>query len=223
MVRILSILLLLLSFSIFARGQSYYKVTEVYDNNMNPLPSNNMFRMGHIGKYVIVMYIGDGISVKYHNGSSMFVPYAGQDSKTGNHFYAPKVLGQPVYMDMFGNYTFVQFEAGTNNMLIANAGIMDGCEPVTEEDYFAYVGIESITSSSSSYVSPNINQDTPSESSTTWKECIICHGTGYQQGYTSTPYYGGVRVKEYCSVCKRRVYPHTHKPCSRCHGTGRVE
>lgn len=56
-----------------------------------------------------------------------------------------------------------------------------------------------------------------------YRVCSTCQGTGYQQGYTSTPYYGGVRVKEYCPVCKRRVYPHTHKPCSRCHGTGRVK
>lgn len=58
---------------------------------------------------------------------------------------------------------------------------------------------------------------------TYYEVCSSCHGTGYSQGYTSTPYYGGVRVKEYCPVCKRRVYPHTHKACSRCHGTGQVK
>lgn len=58
---------------------------------------------------------------------------------------------------------------------------------------------------------------------TYYEVCSTCHGTGYSQGYTSTPYYGGVRVKEYCPVCKRRVYPHTHKACSRCHGTGQVK
>ena len=56
-----------------------------------------------------------------------------------------------------------------------------------------------------------------------YETCSSCHGTGYQQGYTSTPYYGGVRVKEYCPICKRRVYPHTHNSCSRCHGTGQVK
>lgn len=72
-------------------------------------------------------------------------------------------------------------------------------------------------SSSNSYGNKRVRE------TTYYEVCSSCHGTGYQQGYTSTPYYGGVRVKEYCPICKRRVYPHTHNPCSRCHGTGQVK
>lgn len=78
-------------------------------------------------------------------------------------------------------------------------------------------------SSSDNNSSNSINKETKFQENSTSHECSVCHGTGYQQGYTEAPYYGGAKVKKYCSICKRKVYPHAHKPCSRCHGTGRIK
>lgn len=116
-------------------AQAYYKVVDVLDNNMLSITVENISRTAHIGRYLSATILNNAISIQYHNGSNLFMFYAGQDKTTGNHFYAPQVLGQPTFTDIFGNYTFVQFEKGTDNMLIAMGGIMDSCIPITEEEY----------------------------------------------------------------------------------------
>ena len=87
----------------FFAQQYYYKVIGVYDNNLNPLSQNHTLYISHMNRYVIYSYIGNGISLKFHNGSAMYMPYAYRDQATGNHFYAPQFMGQPMLTDMFGN------------------------------------------------------------------------------------------------------------------------
>lgn len=73
------------------------------------------------------------------------------------------------------------------------------------------------SSSSNSYGNKKVRE------TTYYEVCSSCHGIGYSQGYTSPPYYGGVKVKKYCQICQQWVYPHVHKRCSRCNGTGKVK
>ncbi len=206
--------------------QYYYKVIGVYDNNLNPLSKNHTLYISHMHRYVIYSYIGNGISLKFHNGSAMYMPYAYRDQATGNHFYAPQFMGQPMLTDMFGNYNFIQFENGTNKMLIAMGGLIDECKPVSEEEYFSHVRAEAMINPYNNNSSSNSFQSKESDNSTgSWnnKQCTACNGTGKSIAKTNAPYYGGTRTKSYCEICKSYEYPHSHKTCGVCKGKGYVK
>ena len=58
------------------------------------------------------------------------------------------------------------------------------------------------------------NGKTKSQSS-----CFLCNGTGQTWG-GSAPDYTGKSVQSYCSICGTDKYPHYHKKCTSCGGTG---
>lgn len=169
--------------------------------------------------------MGNGISLKFHKGSAIYMPYAYRDQITGNHFYAPQFMGQPMLTDMFGNYNFIQFENGSNKMLIAMGGIIDECEPVTEEEYFSHVSAEAIMNPYSNSSSNSTHNEKSERSTGTWsnKQCTSCNGTGKSIAKTNAPYYGGTRIKSYCNICDSYEYPHSHKSCGVCKGKGYVK
>ena len=153
------------------------------------------------------------------------MPYAYKDSSTGNHFYAPQFMGQPTLTDMFGNYTFIQFEHGTNKMLIAMGGIIDECKPISEEEYFSHVRTESILNPNNNSSSNNHNERNKQNSTGSWvtNQCSSCNGTGKSIVKNYAPYYGGTRTKTKCNICNDYDYPHTHKVCETCNGKGIIQ
>lgn len=185
------------------------------------------------------------IIARYHQGSYLQLPYAYKDPATGNHFYAQQFMGQPVFTDMFGNYYYIQFENGSNRILIANDGVMDECIPVSEEEYFNYINV---MNSMNSYSAPSVNNNIssyPNNNTTinsnnnynnsnninseqktgTWvnKKCTACNGTGKSIAKTYAPHYGGTRTTSYCSICNGYDYAHSHKDCGVCKGKGYIQ
>lgn len=140
--RRIAFVVLFMSVFVSMFGQYYYKCIGVYDNNMNPYSKNSTQYKVHIDTHMMLNYVEGGLTYKFHNAlGAVYLSYAGKDGNTGNVFYAHTFMGQPQFQDLMGNYMFVQFEYGTNNVMVAAGGIMKECTPVTQQDYFNYVAL----------------------------------------------------------------------------------
>ncbi len=53
--------------------------------------------------------------------------------------------------------------------------------------------------------------------------CKYCHGTGVDSSKEVTANYAGSSYKPYCATCKEYTYPHYHKNCIICQGSGYTE
>ena len=145
------------------------------------------------------------------------------------HVFSQTFMGQPQFQDMMGNYMFVQFENGTNNIMVAGGGIMKECTPVSQQDYLNYValigtapGLDDSYSSgggSSSSGSGSTYKPTYVEKTIT---CTACKGTGKSLARKTAPKYGVDRSKVYCEICNDYLYSHYHETCSVCKGSGSV-
>lgn len=211
-------------------GQSYYKVIRVLNENLQPFSENSSEYSSNIGRHLILHHTEMGLMYKYHNslGADM-LQFAGVDNNTGNRMYARMYMGQANFYDVNGHYYFLQFENGTNNMIIASGGIVNECTPVTQKEYMDYVslvGVAPITNHSYS-TDPIISSDTPSKSYTpkyvkSMETCTTCKGTGKSLTRKSAPSYGA-KTKVYCEICDSYGNSHYHDPCPVCKGTRVVE
>ena len=223
--------LFLILLSVYAPviAQYYYKCIGVYDNKLNPFPEKSSQYTAHYNTYMMLNYVEGGITYKFHNTvGAAFLSYAGKDYNTGNTFYANVFMGQPQLQDMFGNYFFVQFENGTQKILVAAGGILKECVPVKEKEYFDYVrmmgvapGLEQHYSSGGNY--NNNTTGSSSKSSTYYVECHSCHGKGYSMTKKYAPNYGGGTQNEKCNICNDFGRAHYHEPCKICHGKGQLK
>lgn len=69
---------------------------------------------------------------------------------------------------------------------------------------------------------PSYSSTSEQPKTLTYREvpCSFCKGSGKDPYPTYAPYYGGERTASWCSICKDYKYPHYHKNCVSCGGTG---
>jgi DnaJ-class molecular chaperone len=63
-------------------------------------------------------------------------------------------------------------------------------------------------------------RDTEPAPSKSTSACTLCNGTGKMFGGYA-PEYTSSTTKKWCDICNKADYPHYHKKCISCDGTGR--